>query len=102
MLGVVILLVLQSSFDIPNLLRQELLTGTFERLVVSPFGPLGTILALIFFPVMLSFLTATVTLLLAAAVFGLDIAWTTLPLAIPVAVARGARFQRFRRHAAPL
>jgi ABC-2 type transport system permease protein len=85
-IGIVVIVVLHSSFEIPNLLRQELLTGTFERLVVSPFGALGTTLALLLFPLAQSLFTASFTLLLAAALFGLPIKWATLPLAIPVAL----------------
>ena len=35
---------------VPATLRSELLSGTFERTVVSPFGPLGGIVALSLFP----------------------------------------------------
>jgi len=94
-IGVVILLVLQSTFDIPNLLRQELLTGTFERLVVSPFGPLATTLALMCFPLLLALFTASVTIALAAAVFGVAIDWAMLPLAVPTAVLAALSFSGF-------
>ena len=39
--GVIILQVLQSTLDIPVAVRQELVAGTFERMAVSPFGPVG-------------------------------------------------------------
>lgn len=94
-IGVVIILVLHSSFEIPTILRAELLMGTFERLVVSPFGPLGTILSLMWFPLLLALLTGAFTLLLAAAVFGLGIRWATVPLAVPVAVLGAVSFSGF-------
>lgn len=84
--GIVVVTVLQSSFEVPMLLRQELLTGTFERLVVSPLGPLGTIFSLTVFPMSQALITAVVTLMIAALLFGVDIQWSTMPLALPAAL----------------
>ena len=39
---------------VPTSLRSELVAGTFERMVVSPFGPLGGIIALSLFPMVLA------------------------------------------------
>jgi len=39
--GVIILQVLQSTLDVPTTVRQELVAGTFERMAVSPFGPVA-------------------------------------------------------------
>ncbi len=42
--GLVILQVLNSTlYQPPALLHSELFTGTFERLLISPFGPVGSI-----------------------------------------------------------
>ena len=49
--GVIILQVLQSTLDIPVAVRQELVAGTFERMAVSPFGPVASILSLFLFPI---------------------------------------------------
>ena len=84
--GVIILQVLQSTLDIPVSVRQELVAGTFERMAVSPFGPVWSILALFLFPLALAVVTMLVTLALGVVVFGLDARWSTVPLAVPVAL----------------
>ena len=84
--GVIILQVLQSTLDIPVAVRQELVAGTFERMAVSPFGPVWSILALFLFPLALAVVTMLVTLALGVVVFGLDARWSTVPLAVPVAL----------------
>lgn len=83
--GLLILQVVQSSFMLPGQLRQELVAGTFERMVVSPFGPVGSIVSLLIFPVVYALVLATITLLLAAALFGLPVSWSTAALAWPIA-----------------
>jgi ABC-type multidrug transport system permease subunit len=84
--GVIILQVLQSTLDIPSAVRQELVAGTFERLAVSPFGPVASILSLFLFPIASAVLTMLVTVILTALVFGVDASWSTVPAAIPVAI----------------
>jgi ABC-2 type transport system permease protein len=69
---------------VPSNLRSELLSGTFERMVASPFGPVGGILALSLFPMLLALVMATVTIAVAALLFGLTPHWSTVPLVIPV------------------
>jgi ABC-2 type transport system permease protein len=83
---VIILQVLQSTLDIPSSLRQELVAGTFERLAISPFGPVPSILALFLFPIASSVVAMLITLALSAIVFGVDVSWSTVPAAIPVAI----------------
>jgi ABC-2 type transport system permease protein len=83
--GVIILQVLQSTLDVPNTVRQELVAGTFERMAVSPFGPVASILSLFLFPVVSAIASMLVTLALTALVFGLHPTWGLVPLAIPVA-----------------
>ena len=104
--GVIILQVLQSTLDIPGAVRQELVAGTFERMAVSPFGPVWSILALFLFPLALAVVTMLVTLALGVVVFGLDARWSTVPLAVPVALvgamALGAIALLFAGHGGPL
>ncbi|HET6448464.1 MAG TPA: ABC transporter permease [Conexibacter sp.] len=83
--GVVILQVLSSCFGAPMLVRQELVAGTFEKLIVSPFGALRGIVALTLFPFLYSLLLGGATIALAALLFGLRIDWATAPLCLPVA-----------------
>jgi ABC-2 type transport system permease protein len=71
---------------VPASLRGELVSGTFERMVVSPYGPLGGIVALSLFPMMLASVMATITIALACALFGLPLHWPTVPLVVPVVV----------------
>jgi phosphomannomutase len=58
--------------------------GTFERLLLSPFGPVLATIAMTLFPMMRALLMAIWTLALAALIFGLDLRWTTAALAVPV------------------
>ncbi|HEY1834216.1 MAG TPA: ABC transporter permease [Solirubrobacteraceae bacterium] len=82
--GIAMVGVLYSCFTIPDLVRQELVAGTFDRLLLSPFGATSSILAMALFPLLYSFVLATATLLIACAVFGLHLHLATVPLAIPV------------------
>jgi ABC-type multidrug transport system permease subunit len=84
--GIIILQVLQSTLDIPMAVRQELVAGTFERMAVSPFGPMASILSLFLFPMALAVVSMLVTILLTTVVFGVDLSWPTVPAAIPVAL----------------
>ena len=69
---------------VPTTLRSELVSGTFERMVVSPYGPLGGIVALSLFPMILAIVMATITIVVASALFGLSLHWSTVPLVLPV------------------
>lgn len=84
--GLLILQVMQSTLRLPGQIRQELVAGTFERIVVSPFGAVGGIVAFLLFPIVYALVLATLTLLIAALVFGLPVAWGTAALAWPVAL----------------
>jgi len=84
--GVIILQVLQATLDVPGSVRQELVAGTFERMAASPFGPVASILSLFLFPIASAVLAMLVTLILTAVVFGVDPTWSTVPLAVPVAI----------------
>jgi ABC-2 type transport system permease protein len=84
--GMVILEVLTSTLTAPiATLRAELMTGTFERMVVSPFGPVASITSMILFPLTLGLAIGVATLGVAAALYGLDLHWSTAWLAIPLA-----------------
>jgi ABC-type polysaccharide/polyol phosphate export permease len=84
-IGVIIVQVLQSTLDIPTAVRQELVAGTFERMAVSPFGPVAAILSLFLFPLTVALFSMLVTLAIATLIFGLDTNWATVPAAVPVA-----------------
>jgi ABC-2 type transport system permease protein len=82
--GLALLSVMYSCFMIPELVRQELVAGTFDRLLLSPFGAVRSVIAMTLFPLVLSFALATLTLVLGWALFGLHVYWPTVPLAVPV------------------
>jgi ABC-2 type transport system permease protein len=80
---------------LPGRVRQELVAGTFERFVVSPFGATAGVVSMAIFPFILSLTTAAITISFAAVVFGMPLRWDTAPLAIPVAVAGCLAFAPF-------
>jgi ABC-2 type transport system permease protein len=84
--GLVIFGVLTSTLAVgPATLRQELVAGTFERLVVSPFGAVAGVLAMLLFPFAYALVQGVISLLLAALLFGLPLEWPSAALALPVA-----------------
>lgn len=93
--GLVIVQVLQSTLGISAQLRAELLAGTFERTTLSPFGTAAGVLSMSVFPFLYSLVIGTLTLLLAAAAFSLPVAWSTVALAIPVALLGAVAFSGF-------
>lgn len=95
-IGLVILQVLQSTLHTPPMtMRQELVQGTFERIVVSPFGPVGTVMSMMIYPFVYALVMAMVMVGFAGIVFGISVEWTTLPLAVPTAVLATAAFAPF-------
>jgi ABC-2 type transport system permease protein len=94
--GLVILQVLTATLGVPaGTLRQELVAGTFERLVLSPFGAVGSVISLMVFPLLRGIFMGIVTLAIAAILFGLDIQWDTAALAIPLGLLGAIAFAPF-------
>lgn len=94
--GVVVFSLLTSTLSMPiATLRAELLAGTFERMVLSPFGAVRSIFSLLLFPLAISLVTGTVSLVYAAAVFGLHIRLPAVLLAIPVGALGALAFAPF-------
>ncbi len=94
--GIVILQMLNTVMvGPPTLLRQELLAGTFERIVLSPFGPVAGVVSMLLFPFVLALTTGSVAMLFAVAVFGVDLQLSTAPLAIPAASLGALAFAPF-------
>jgi ABC-2 type transport system permease protein len=81
--GIALIGVLYSCFSVSDTVRQELVAGTFERLLLSPFGAIRSVIAMALFPLLFSFVLAAITLALGWAIFGMDLHWSTVPLAIP-------------------
>lgn len=94
--GLVTLEVLTATLSItPLTVRGELVAGTFERVATSALGPVAGIAAMMAFPTLLALIGSTLTLLLAALVFGLDVEWPLVLLALPTAVAGALAFLPF-------
>lgn len=94
--GTVALEVITSTIaTAPISLRQELVAGTFERIVISPFGAVRTLAAMLVFPLMQSALIGTATLVFAGTVFGMPVAWPGVLLAIPLGVLAAFAFAPF-------
>jgi ABC-2 type transport system permease protein len=93
--GLVIVEILTLSLGImPTSVRQELISGTIERFLVSAHGPINGILGTMLFPLCNAFLSGILTLVLATAIFGLPLAATSF-LAIPVALLGVIAFMPF-------
>jgi ABC-2 type transport system permease protein len=91
--GIAALDVLTSTVGIPPAtLRQEMVAGTLERLVLSPFGAVRSMAALMLFPLAQALAVAAATIAFAAVVFGLDVAWPDVVLAPPAATLGGIAF----------
>jgi ABC-2 type transport system permease protein len=85
--GLIIFGVLTSVLSTPLLtLRAEQQAGTLERLVLSAFGPVRSVASLLIFPVALAMATAVTSLVFAGIIFGLKLHWSTVPLAVPIAL----------------
>lgn len=94
--GLIVMATLAATLTaLPRMVRQELVAGTLERLVVSPFGVVGAVTAMLAFPFMFSIVRGAITLGIANLAFGMPVEWSTVPLAIPVAVAGAFAFAPF-------
>lgn len=82
--GLALVSVMYSCFLVPELVRQELVAGTFDRLMLSPFGAVRSVIAMTLFPLILSLAMAALTIALGCVVFGLHLHWSTVPVALPV------------------
>jgi ABC-2 type transport system permease protein len=95
-IGLIILSVLNSTLGTPPaLVRQELVAGTFERIALSPFGPVGGLLSMLAFPFVYALFSAVVMLGFAALAFGMDVHWSTAALAIPLGALGALSFLPF-------
>lgn len=85
--GLVIIQLLTSTLvSTSGALRQELVAGTFERLVLSPLGAVGGTVSLLLFPFLFSLVLGLLMVLLATVIFGLPLQWSTAPLSLPVSL----------------
>jgi ABC-2 type transport system permease protein len=95
-IGFAVLQVLTAGLTlVPFAIRQELVAGTFERLLVSPVGAIHGVLAMSVFPFLAAVVSALLTIIFAAVVFGMPVEWSTAPLALPASVLGAVAFLPF-------
>jgi ABC-2 type transport system permease protein len=95
-IGVVTLEVVNTAAVlVPNTLRGELVMGTFERLVLSPFGAVASAASMMLFPFAWVVFKTTIALLIAAVAFDLPLQWPGAALAVPIAVLGALSFAPF-------
>lgn len=82
--GIVSLSVLTAAVNTSQLVRMELLTGTFERMVISPVGPVAAIIALAAFPILYAIALAGAMLAAAAGIFSFPLHVGGIPAALAV------------------
>lgn len=82
--GIVIVSVLTAALATAQTARLELMQGNFERMLISPLGPVGGVIALAAFPVVYASAFASSMLALAVAVFGVPLHVGGIPLAVAV------------------
>jgi ABC-2 type transport system permease protein len=86
-IGIMIFSVITATVNLPQAaLRQELVAGTFERMLLAPRGAIPAIVSLLVYPALYAMVTFVALIFLGAAVFGLELQWSTVPLSIPVAI----------------
>ncbi|HMC49590.1 MAG TPA: ABC transporter permease [Solirubrobacterales bacterium] len=94
-IGLAIVQILTISLGVmPMTIRQELVSGTIERFLVSAHGPVNGIFGTMLFPLVNALFSGTLLLVFAAVIFGLPLAATAV-LAIPVALLGTFAFMPF-------
>jgi ABC-2 type transport system permease protein len=94
--GLVVFEVMAASLGIlPAALRQELVAGTFERVVLSPFGAVRAVLSMLIFPFVVALVQAVLTVMFAVLIFDMPFEWRSAPLAAPVLLVGALAFVPF-------
>jgi ABC-2 type transport system permease protein len=93
--GMVIVTVLQSTMGVASSIRGELVAGTFERLVLSPFGAVAAMVSMMVLPFVIAIFSSLVMLVLATLVFGIHLRWHTAALGLPIALLGTGVFTAF-------
>lgn len=93
--GIVVFGLVRSSLTVPAGVRQELVAGTYERLVLSPFGGTAATVSLMIFPILYALVIAFLQLIVAVVLFGLHLRWGTAALALPLGIVGALAFAPF-------
>ena len=83
--GIVTTAVLTSALNSAQIVRMELMAGNFERVLISPLGPVWGVVAVAAFPICYATVFAGAMLGLAAAVFGVPVHTANILPALGVA-----------------
>ena len=94
-IGFVIFAIVRSTLGLGGQVRQELVAGTYERVVLSPLGSTVAAAGMMIFPLCLTFFIGFVELMIAVTVFGIDLRWDTAALAIPLGLLGAMAFVPF-------
>jgi ABC-2 type transport system permease protein len=93
--GLVIIQIVTVSMGVmPITVRQELVSGTIERFLVSAHGPINGIVGTMMFPLVNALFGGVLVLTLASVIFGLPLASTAV-IALPVALLGTLAFMPF-------
>ena len=96
LVGIVIFAMLQALLGgAPVIVRQELVAGTFARIVLSPLGPVAGICAMLLFPFAIALVTGTAILVFGVIAFGVSVELPRALLALPVACVAALSFAPF-------
>jgi ABC-2 type transport system permease protein len=90
--GIATLAILEAGLTVSQLVRMELVAGNFERLLISPFGPVAGAMSMAVFPIAFATLFAGLILALAAVLFGVPIHIAGIPLGLVVVAFGGVAF----------
>jgi ABC-2 type transport system permease protein len=80
---------------IPSTLRNELVMGTFERLVLSPFGAVGGAVSMMLFPFAWTMVKTTLVLAFVVLAFDVPLQWPGAALGLPIAALATFSFAPF-------
>lgn len=91
--GMLILQTLTSTLGSPpGTVQAELMTGTFERLLTSPFGAVAAVFSMMLYPFVHALVTGLVMLVFAWLAFDLPVEWSTAWLAVPIGLLAALSF----------
>jgi ABC-2 type transport system permease protein len=94
--GILIYTIIGATLTTPaQSLRQELVAGTFERLLLAPGSTIASLVGLLLYPVLYALMSATAMLIFAASVFHIELRWATVPAALPLALLAVLSFAPF-------
>lgn len=90
--GMVAVPVLESALTLAQLVRMELVAGNFERMLVSPMGPVAGMISMALFPMIYAVVLSALTLGIGVALYDVPIHAAGVPAALVVAGLGAAAF----------